>query len=110
MIILLDTPEKPASHRCSEALFACTDWDAAEFRYPNPIPSKRYDWATACNIRQTGKKIISLNGACWLRGQVEWVGDGEPSTFCKCLILCDWNGNIDKTEAVPSNSYAVRNA
>jgi hypothetical protein len=83
----------------AEALFPCTDWDAAGFRYPNPIPSWRKDRAIACNVTVTGKVPSLYNGGWWLRGRIEWVGDGEPSTFGKCWILCNAMGEIDTTEA-----------
>jgi hypothetical protein len=37
----------------------------------------------AVNITVTGKVFCNQGG---LRGQVEFVGDGEPSTYSKCII------------------------
>lgn len=83
----------------SEALFPCTDWDKAEFRYPNPIPAWRKSRATACNVKITGRVPQLLTGAWWLRARIEWVGDGEPSTFSGGWVLCDAMGNVDPYEA-----------
>lgn len=92
MIIELISKHRPQSYQIAEQLFPCTDWDMAEYRYPNPIPEWREKHATACNVKHTGRTIQRHSGAYWIKGEVEWVGDGEPSTFCCCWILVDFNG------------------
>jgi hypothetical protein len=42
--------------------------------------------SVAVNVKITGKKTVMYNGACWLRCQIEFVGDCEPSTFCHGFI------------------------
>jgi hypothetical protein len=91
IILLLETGKK---YPIAEKLFQCTDWDRAEFRYPNPVSDWRESRAIACNVKQTGKTIVSYRGAQWLRGKVEWVHDDEPSTFSPCLIRVTWDGGV----------------
>ena len=45
-----------------------------------PIPS------VAVNVKVTGKTPVRYNGDYWLRCQIEFVGDCEPSTFCSGFI------------------------
>ncbi len=56
-----------------------SDWDAAQFRLPTgsngPIKS------LAVNITVTGKKVRYYYGMEAVRVRIEFVGDGEPSTF-----------------------------
>ena len=47
------------------------------------LESGRYtDLKLAVNIKVTGRKIHLENDLFKLRVQVEFVGDGEPSSFC----------------------------
>lgn len=57
-----------------------SEWEGANFRIPTgsngPIQS------LAVNVTITGRKIVHKPfGGRWIRCKVEFVGDGEPSTF-----------------------------
>jgi hypothetical protein len=61
-------------------------WPGCDFRYPNPIPEWRTKHAIACNVHVTGRTTrhgsdIGQYDGWWVRVQIEWVGDCEPSTF-----------------------------
>jgi hypothetical protein len=104
MIIKLDGKTQTGYSRIAEALYPCDDWDRAEFRYPNPIADWRKKHATACNVKLTGKAIISAEGALWRRGQVEWVQDDEPSTFSGCLVkVLDYSGEVDPYDGIDAD-------
>jgi len=63
-----------------------SDWELADFRL-----STGMKWgitSLAANIRISGRKIIYRSGYCpvhqsirWVKVQIEFVGDGEPSTY-----------------------------
>ena len=76
---------------CSEPLIPC-DWDKAQHRHPNPVPEWRWKHAIACNLIITGRSAKLKDGNYWITGKVIWVGDGEPDTSCKCLIMCYYDG------------------
>ena len=80
------------SRGLAECIRPCTDWDQATHRYPNPIGEWRWKHATACNVWITGTVIIQRSECWWKRGQIEFVGDGEPNTLCPCLIRVDGMG------------------
>jgi hypothetical protein len=40
-----------------------------------------FDSNVAVNVKITGKTPTRRNGSLWYRVKVEFVGDGEPSTF-----------------------------
>jgi len=56
-----------------------SDWDAAAFRIPlnsaGPITS------LAVNVIVTGRTWQRRNASYYVRVRIEFVGDGEPSTF-----------------------------
>jgi hypothetical protein len=65
--------------------FSDSGYPGCQFRIPvnggmGPIPS------VAVNVKITGKKSVRYNGDYWLRCQIEFVGDCEPSTFCAGFI------------------------
>jgi len=70
-------------------LLLASDWDAAMFRFPNPVP----DWATrhaiAVNVEITGRTFRRRRGAQYVKLRLEWVGDGEPSTYSDGWLLAD---------------------
>ena len=78
----------------AERLLPCTDWDKAEFRYPNPIKDWKESRAIACNVKITGEQIVPRLGGFYKRGMVTWVGDGEPDSHCKCWIPVFWDGEV----------------
>lgn len=80
--ITVGTPVELDNGRC-EQLAACDDWDAADFRFADPIFRDR---GIACKVEATGRTYQRRGGAFWVRGKVTWVGDGEPDTTCGCWI------------------------
>lgn len=60
-------------------LLQASDWRRAQFRLPTnsggPISS------LAVNISITGRTIQRRQGDNYIRVNIEFVGDGEPSTF-----------------------------
>lgn len=67
-------------------LVECEYPELAEFR----IPSVRYEGvALAANVRVTGRKPVKISRAegFWVRVEIEFVGDGEPSTFHGAYML-----------------------
>ena len=69
-----------------------SDWDRAAFRFPNPIPGWEAKHAIACNVAITGRTFQRRKGAYYVKARIEWVGDGEPSTYGDAWILCNpWN-------------------
>jgi hypothetical protein len=69
---------------CGKCLLPCDDWAEADFRWEDPIYGASR--AIACNVHVTGRTIQRRFGCQVIRGQIEWVGDGEPNTFSKCWI------------------------
>jgi hypothetical protein len=76
---------------CGEFLLPCKDWDAADFRWPNPILDWRESRAIACNVHVTGRTVQYRQGTRWVRCKIEFVGDGEPNTFASGWILFGWD-------------------
>jgi hypothetical protein len=58
-------------------------FSGCQFRWPNPIREWEKSRAFACNVKVTGRTFQYRNGGRWVRVEVEWVGDCEPSTFAK---------------------------
>lgn len=86
-VIRLDNTNKLSVER----LLPC-DWDQAEFRWPNPIEQWREIHAIAIKVVITGRSFVRHGGEYWAKVQIEWVGDGESSTFTSGWLLCDvWN-------------------
>lgn len=54
-------------------------WSEAAFR----IPTSRLAGITsiAVNVTITGRTLQRREGSLWVRVQIEFVGDGEPSTY-----------------------------
>lgn len=69
---------KPDEWRFPEKLVA-SDWDAAQFRIPctNGGPIK----LLAVNVKITGRTWQRRECEYWVKVQIEFVGDGEPSTY-----------------------------
>lgn len=65
--------------------FADSSYPGCQFRVPvngnGPIKS------AAVNIKVTGRTWKWRSDRCWVRCQIEYVGDGEPSTFCGGWLL-----------------------
>ena len=58
--------------------FTCPGYPGCDFRFPiNFGPIKD----VAVNVKVTSRKIRWRDGGSWVRVQVEFVGDCEPSTF-----------------------------
>ena len=55
-----------------------------EYRLDSPGTGLRL----AVRVEATGRRVHSWGGQYWLRGRVEFCGDGEPSAFAPCWILC----------------------
>lgn len=56
-----------------------SDWDQAAFRIPTG-----YSFgitSLAVNVTVTGRTFQNRQGELWVRVKVEFVGDGEPSSF-----------------------------
>ena len=66
-----------------------SDWDRAEFRFPNPIHEWREAHAIALNIEITGRTFQWRNGRHMVKLRLEWVGDDEPSTYSEGWLLVD---------------------
>lgn len=61
-----------------------SEWPGCQFRYE----SYRSGWHIAINVRVTGGP--KWNGRCWKsRCKIEFVGDGEPSTFSGGYLFTD---------------------
>lgn len=75
---------RPDKWRFAEKLVA-SEWDAAKFRIPlssnGPIKS------LAVNVTVTGRTYQRREGNYWVRVQIEFVGDGEPSTYSSGWML-----------------------
>lgn len=71
-----------------EALLS-SEWDQAGFRFPNPIHEWREIHAIALNIEITGRTFQWRNGRHMVKLRLEWVGDGEPSTYSEGWLLVD---------------------
>lgn len=78
----------------AEPLRACTDWDKATHRHPNPIREWRWKHDIACNVFFTGSTPRLAGGAWWRRGLVVWVGDGEPDQTSPADIRCEADGRV----------------
>ena len=77
---------EPDGWRFGERLQSST-WEAAEFYLPTG-----YDFGIkvlAVNIKVTGRTIKCRHGARYVRVQIEFVGDGEPSTFHSGWLLTE---------------------
>lgn len=68
------------TRRVAERLLPC-EWEAAEFRYPCWALHAERVKGVACNVTVTGRTFKVVQGHQWIRCKVEFVGDGEPSTF-----------------------------
>ena len=63
---------------------AAEGWSAApQWRMKSPavVP-----WAV--RVEATGRTVRRWNGAYWVRGKIEFCGDGQPSHFSRGWILC----------------------
>lgn len=82
--VAVGTVVKLDARRVSQRLMP-SDWDQAQFRFPTWAlgPNK----GVACNVVVTGRTFQVREGARWVRCQVEFVGDGEPSTFAGGWVL-----------------------
>jgi hypothetical protein len=58
-----------------------SDWDRAQFRFPNPIPGWEVSRAIACNVDITGRTFQERGRGNWfVKVRLIWVGDGDPDT------------------------------
>lgn len=63
---------------------AADGWSTApEYRLRAPHTGTRH----AVRVEITGRAVSRWAGGYWLRGRVEFCGDGEPSTFAPCWLL-----------------------
>ena len=53
-----------------------SDWDGCEYRISSGVAVD-----VAVNVKLTGRKSFPLGNAYRTRCKIEFVGDGEPSTF-----------------------------
>lgn len=74
------------TRRVAERLLP-SDWEAAEFRFPCWALHAEKVKGVACNIAITGRTFKVVQGQRWVRCKVEFVGDGEPSTFVGGWVL-----------------------
>ena len=67
-----------------------SDWDRAAFYLTTNSggPIKM----VAVNVKLTGRTLQSRGGQYWVRAAIEFVGDGEPSTFTGGWVLAGWAG------------------
>lgn len=68
---------KPDGWRLAQKL-TDSDWDAARFRIPTGQTVGIL--SLAANVTITGRNPQRREGEWWVRVQIEFVGDGEPST------------------------------
>ena len=64
----------------AERLIEGDTWHDSSFpgcRFRVPM----HDYNIAVNVTITGKTPTKRNGVIWYRCKIEFVGDGEPSTF-----------------------------
>ena len=84
--VKLDSYVVPENWRFGNRLIP-SDWDKAQFRLPTnsggPITS------LAVNVAVTGRTLQRRQGSLYVRCQIEFVGDGEPSTFAGGWMLVD---------------------
>lgn len=71
----------------SEKLLPCADWNAAQFRFPNPIYEWRVSHAIACNVEIVGRALRKRHGDVWVRVKITWVGDEEPDVESRGWLL-----------------------
>jgi hypothetical protein len=63
-------------------------WDKAQFRLPRPAAfSGDPIQSLAVNVVVTGRTVQLREGGYWVRVRIEFVGDGEPSTFTGGWLL-----------------------
>lgn len=70
-----------------------SEWNRAAFRFPNPIQEWREIHAIALNLSITGRTFQWRNGRHMVKLRLEWVGDGEPSTYSEGWLLVDFISN-----------------
>lgn len=82
---------EPDGWRGRGEMLVASDWDEAQFRIPTsiradgpylPTPSGYVE--VAVNVEITGRTLRWRGwnrGGSWVRVRIEFVGDGEPSTF-----------------------------
>ena len=66
-----------------------SEWDKAQFRWPNPVPGWETKHAIACNVEITGRTFQYRGGTYYVRIRMIWVGDGEPDTDCPGWLKVD---------------------
>ena len=64
-----------------------SDWDKADFYSPTGFSVGVLQVAT--NVYISGRKLLYKDGNKWVRIQIEFVGDGEPSSFTYGWMLID---------------------
>jgi hypothetical protein len=63
---------------------AADGWSTApQYRLRGSNTGTRY----AVRVEITGRVVSRWADSYWLRGRVEFCGDGEPSTFAPCWLL-----------------------
>lgn len=63
-----------------------SEWEKAKYR----IHSVNYpDRVMAINVNITGRTLVRKAGDLWVRIKIEWVGDGEESTFSGGFMRID---------------------
>jgi hypothetical protein len=67
---------------------SASEWDKAQFRLPRPntFPNDPIQ-SLAVNVVITGRSFQRREGDYWVRVRIEFVGDGEPPTFCGGWML-----------------------
>jgi hypothetical protein len=78
---------KPDGHRVGECLQQGDDpvdsgYRGSDYRYPGTVN-------VAVNVKVTGRTVQWRDGASFVRCQIEWVGDCEPSTFSGGWVKVD---------------------
>lgn len=66
-----------------------SDWDRADFYLTTNSGGPIKELAVRITI--TGRTIQRREGDYWVRVRIEFVGDGEPSSFTKGWMRSGWN-------------------
>jgi hypothetical protein len=84
--VKVGTVVKLDARRISEALLPC-EWEAADFRFPCWALRNNGITGVACKVEVTGRTLQRVDGRMGVRCTVEFVNDGEPSTFAKGWVI-----------------------
>lgn len=66
---------------------APSDWSQADYRLP--VNSGGSIYSLAVNVRVSGRTLRKIHGSYYVRVVIEFVGDGEPSTYTGGWMLVE---------------------